>query len=31
MGVFNVDESSVCDVSCEGMDITDKRLFLTQN
>ena len=31
MGVFDVDESSVCGVSCEDMNITDKKLFLTQN
>jgi len=31
MGVFDVDESSVCGVSREGMDITDKRLFFTQH
>lgn len=30
MGVFDADELSVCDVSCEGMDITDKSCFLLE-
>jgi len=31
MGVFDVNESNAYGVSCEAMNITDIRLFLTQS